>query len=53
MSKQGERRNKSPRRPRVSGVKTGPRKECFAVNEHKNAVEDKNFSANVFIGKVK
>jgi hypothetical protein len=53
MSKQGERRNKSPRRPRIAGTKTGPKKESFVLREHTNAVADKSTSTNIFVPKVK
>lgn len=53
MSKQGERRNQSPRRPKLSGPKTGPKKESFILRDHPNAVESKDAPANVFIPKVK
>jgi hypothetical protein len=40
ISKQGRRRNISPRRPRLSGAKTGPKKDAleFGFKNHENAV---------------
>ena len=51
MSKQGERRHISPKRPRFPSPKTGPRKDDLAkgYKEHVNASGVKG----VFIGKVK
>lgn len=40
ISKQGKIRNISPRRPRVSGPKTGPKKDAleFGYKPHQNAI---------------
>ena len=42
LSKQNERRQKSPRKHRLAGVKTGPRKDKLerGYREHLNAVEN-------------
>lgn len=44
MSKQNERRQKSPRKHQRAGVKTGPRKDKLAhgFKEHANAVAHKS-----------
>lgn len=44
MSKQGKRRNMSPRRPRLGGVKTGPKKDKLehGYKVHKNALKSEN-----------
>ena len=54
MSKQGKRRNQSPRRPKLAGVKTGPKKDNLAngYKEHANALEGNTVSA-VFVGKIR
>lgn len=41
MSKKGERRNMSPRRPRIAGKKTGAKKDNLpkGFREHPNALE--------------
>ena len=51
MSKQGERRNKSPRKHKKPSVKTGPLKDNLpkGFKEHSNA----SVGENVFIGKVR
>lgn len=52
MSKQGKRRAMSPRRPSVSGEKTGPKKDALkkGYKEHANAV-DPELAPSVFIPK--
>ncbi len=52
ISKQQERRSVSPRRPTVSGKKTGPKKDNLpnGYKEHTNAAEG---MAQVFIPKIK
>ena len=49
VSKQGRRRNMSPRRPRLGGVKTGPKKDQLehGYRIHKNALTEE--STNRFI----
>lgn len=44
MSKQGKRRNMSPRRPRLPGEKTGPKKDKLehGYKVHKNALKEEN-----------
>ncbi len=51
MSKQGERRQQSPRKHRPPSVKTGPKKDALpqGYKVHANAVADQG----VFIGKVR
>ncbi|MBX7065908.1 MAG: hypothetical protein K1X28_01635 [Parachlamydiales bacterium] len=53
MSKQGKIRNISPRRPRVSGPKTGPKKDALPAGfkPHENALSD-GATLNRFIPKV-
>ena len=50
VGKKEERRNQSPRRPRLAGTKTGPKKDNLpkGFKEHPNAVE-----GQMFIPKVK
>lgn len=52
MSKQGKRRAMSPRRPTISGEKTGPKKDALkkGFKEHPNAV-GQELAASVFIPK--
>lgn len=52
MSKKGERRAVSPRRPRLPGPKTGPKKDklTHGYKQHANAVDG---SSAVYIAKVK
>ena len=52
MSKQGERRAVSPRRPKLPGPKSGPKKDKLSsgYKPHTNAVDGSNA---VFIAKVK
>lgn len=52
ISKQGRRRNISPRRPRIAGEKTGPKKDNLeqGFKEHANAAPE---APQVFIAKVK
>lgn len=54
ISKQAERRAKSPHRPRRSQEKTGPLKEhlLLGFKEHANALEGAN-AALAFIPKIK
>lgn len=49
MSKQGKRRNMSPRKPRLGGVKTGPKKDHLehGFKPHTNAL--KTETSNRFI----
>ena len=52
MSKQGERRNKCPKRRRPAfATKTGPKKDNLenGFKEHANAISE----ANIFISKIK
>ncbi len=53
MSKQGRRRNQSPRRPKLSFIKTGPKKDQLPLGykEHINALPNENQTA--FISKIK
>jgi hypothetical protein len=51
ISKQGERRNRSPKRCRAPARKTGPKAEAKAYNTHVNALEG-DFSKTMFIPKV-
>lgn len=52
MSKKGERRAISPRRPRLTGTKTGSKKDKLdhGFKQHANAVEG---SSAVYIAKIK
>lgn len=52
ISKQGRRRNTSPRRPQLAGQKTGSKKDNLpkGFREHANAAEG---TPQVFIAKVK
>lgn len=52
ISKQEERRNRSPKRCRAPSVKTGPKAEALSFKPHANAVEG-NFSQTAFIPKIK
>ncbi len=54
VSKQEERRNKSPRKPKIGSVKSGPKKDRLkkGYKEHLNAIMDKE-AAYSFISKVK
>lgn len=54
ISKQGERRHQSPRRPRVPGIKTGPKKDNLekGYKEHANALSA-DAAANAFIPKIR
>lgn len=54
ISKQGERRSKSPHKPRPPVEKTGPRKENLkeGYKPHENALEGE-ISAKAFIPKIK
>lgn len=55
MSKQGERRAKSPRRCRAPSPKTGPKKDQLpkGFKEHSNALEGTSLSQSSFIPKIK
>lgn len=55
MSKQGEIRNVSPKKPRLGGPKTGPKKEALEAGykPHENALAAASNNANRFIPKVK
>lgn len=54
ISKQEERRMKSPRRPALAQKKTGPKKDQLkhGYREHKNAVQG-NVALSVFIPEIK
>ncbi len=54
MSKQGERRNRSPRKRRAPSPKTGPLKDHLELGykPHENALSDE-LAKTVFIPKVK
>lgn len=52
MSKQGERRNVSPRRPSQKGVKTGAKKEVAPFKAHMNSISTE-LKGSVFIPKIK
>jgi hypothetical protein len=54
QSKQGERRSKSPHKPRPPAMKTGPRKENLkeGFKPHSNALEGE-IAAKAFIPKIK
>ena len=54
MSKQGKRRNLSPRRPRRPGEKTGPIRDQLAKGylEHENAVPAE-LAEKIFIPKIR
>ncbi len=52
ISKQGERRNQSPKRCSLPARKTGPKAEAKAYNPHVNALEG-DLSKTMFIPKVK
>lgn len=54
ISKQSERRQKSPRKHKKPSVKTGPRSEHLAkgFKEHKNAIEG-DLGQQVFIPQIK
>jgi len=53
ISKQGRRRNQSPRRPKLGSIKTGPKKDQLPLGfkEHLNALPNEN--QTVFISKIK
>jgi hypothetical protein len=53
VSKQGRKRNISPRRPKVAGKKTGPKKDMleFGFKPHENAVAVES-ATNRFIPKI-
>lgn len=54
ISKQNERRNRSPRKRKAPSLKTGPKKDNLpnGFKEHANAVEG-DFAAQAFIPKIK
>lgn len=54
ISKQKERRNRSPRKHRAPAEKTGPREDNLPAGfkEHKNALEGE-LATSVFIPKIK
>lgn len=52
ISKQSERRQRSPRKHRPASAKTGPRKDNLSFKEHANAVEG-DLSKMAFIPKMK
>lgn len=54
ISKQKEKRSRSPRKPRLPGVKTGPRSDKLALGykEHTNALEGE-LAGTTFIPKIK
>lgn len=54
LSKQARRRSVSPKRPKRSGPKTGPKKDNLKLGfkEHANALSSEQ-STQYFIGKVK
>lgn len=54
ISKQNERRNRSPRKRQAPSAKTGPKKDNLPLGfkEHVNAVAD-DFAAQAFIPKIK
>jgi hypothetical protein len=54
ISKQQERRQRFPRRPKIAGVKTGPRsnKHSLGFREHPNAVAG-DLGQQVFISKIR
>lgn len=51
ISKQQERRSRFPRRPKISGGKTGARKEENGFRKHPNAL-DGELAKTVFIPKI-
>lgn len=53
MSKQGKIRHTSPRRPRVAGIKTGPKKDALkeGYKTHANALSADS-TPNRFIPKI-
>lgn len=54
ISKQAERRSKSPRRHKKPSIKTGPRKDALSLGykPHDNALEGE-VAAQAFIPKIK
>jgi len=54
ISKQTERRSRSPRKPRLAGKKTGPRPDKLPLGykEHPNALEGEH-AATTFIPRIK
>lgn len=52
ISKQSEKRNRSPRRCKAPSQKTGPIKEKLGFNEHPNALSGE-VAAKAFIPKIK
>lgn len=53
ISKQNKKRSISPRRPTVSGVKSGPKKDKLAkgFKEHANAIQG-DAAKRIFVGKI-
>lgn len=54
-SKQEERRNQSPRRPKLEGKKTGSKKDNLpkGFREHENALSGSETARSFFVGQVK
>lgn len=52
ISKQSEKRARSPRRNKKPAIKTGPREESIGFREHKNALEGE-IAKKAFIPKIK
>ncbi|MBA3958699.1 MAG: hypothetical protein H0X51_09960 [Parachlamydiaceae bacterium] len=52
ISKQSERRSRSPRKHRGPTVKTGTRKDNLPFKEHNNAIEGE-LAGTAFIPKIK
>lgn len=52
ISKQSEKRQRSPRRHKAPSVKTGPLKEKQLFKEHANALEGE-VAASAFIPKIR
>lgn len=54
ISKQTERRSRSPRKPRLPGVKTGPRSDNLTLGfkEHTNSLEGE-LATTTFIPKIR
>lgn len=53
ISKQAEKRRKSPRKSRYPSPKTGPLKDALPLGykEHENALQDKN-NTSIYIAKI-
>jgi hypothetical protein len=54
IGKQEERRNRSPRRPRIAGPKTGPKKDNLpkGYKERANSIDNTSADQGVFIPKI-